>query len=204
MATVSPSQPWSYILELPRDARAPGIARVTLRAVLESYGMPELIERAQLLTCELVTNAYLHTAGPCSMRLHGWDGERLRVSVWDTSSVVPSLFGGAGHHGPGPGAEAGRGLLFVQLFADSWGSRTYDKRRFGKTLWFELKPPRHKAVASRRRPSSSPVGCTTCAELEADRRLAAAGDDKVRTEDATVAVRSHFRDAHLLPQGKTW
>lgn len=41
----------------------------------------------------------------------------------------------------------------------------------------------------------SPVGCAECAELEAARR-AAVGAAAV---DAMVAVRSHFRDAHLLP-----
>ncbi|MEU7131944.1 hypothetical protein [Streptomyces sp. NPDC046261] len=43
----------------------------------------------------------------------------------------------------------------------------------------------------------SPVGCAECAELEAVRR-AAVGAAAV---DAVVAVRSHFRDAHLLPAG---
>ncbi|MEU4210477.1 hypothetical protein AB0F13_10870 [Streptomyces sp. NPDC026206] len=50
--------------------------------------------------------------------------------------------------------------------------------------------------------ASSPVGCAECVELEAARRQAAAGGDRVRAEDATIAVRSHFRDAHLLPSGR--
>lgn len=52
--------------------------------------------------------------------------------------------------------------------------------------------------------SRSPVGCTECTELEAARRLAVAGDDQAEAEDATIAVRSHFRNVHLLPKETTW
>ncbi|MEU7136820.1 hypothetical protein [Streptomyces sp. NPDC046261] len=50
--------------------------------------------------------------------------------------------------------------------------------------------------------ASSPVGCGECARLEAARRAAAAGDDTDAADDATIAVRRHFRDAHLLPSGR--
>ncbi|MEU1307966.1 ATP-binding protein [Streptomyces cinnamoneus] len=200
MATVSASQPWSYTLELPRDPRAPGIARTTLQAVLHSHRMSELAETATLLACELVTNAYLHTEGPCSLRMHGRDGDQLRVAVWDTSPVVPPPFGGGAPKRNGTG-EAGRGLLLVRMCADSWGSRTYDKRRFGKTLWFELAHPRRAQAA--KATYASPVGCTECATLEAVRREAVRSGDTAKGVDATVAVRSHFRDAHLLPRRRT-
>ncbi|MEU7135294.1 ATP-binding protein [Streptomyces sp. NPDC046261] len=193
MATVSPAPPWSYILELPRDPRAPGIARVTTRAVLDSHGMTEIAADATLLTCELVTNAYLHTDGPCSLSLRGRPGAQLRVGVWDTSPVVPPPFDGAAAPGDrGPGGEAGRGLVLLRMCADSWGSRTYDKRRFGKMLWFELGHPQ-------RRMYRSPVDCGECVALEAVRRAAVAACDTAGAEDAAIAVRSHFRDAHLLP-----
>ncbi|GAA3061659.1 hypothetical protein FHS39_001222 [Streptomyces olivoverticillatus] len=52
--------------------------------------------------------------------------------------------------------------------------------------------------------SHSPVGCAECTELEAARRSAAAGDDHAKAEDATIAVRSHFRNAHLLPKENPW
>ncbi|GAA3048382.1 hypothetical protein GCM10020000_30810 [Streptomyces olivoverticillatus] len=51
--------------------------------------------------------------------------------------------------------------------------------------------------------SGSPVGCTECTELEAARREAVTHGDSERIVDATIAVRSHFRDAHLMP-GRTW
>ncbi|GGP59984.1 hypothetical protein [Streptomyces abikoensis] len=49
-------------------------------------------------------------------------------------------------------------------------------------------------------PSASPVGCAECARLDTARR--AAGEYGELTEaavDAMVAVRSHFREAHVLP-----
>ncbi|MFI9238318.1 hypothetical protein [Streptomyces sp. NPDC053079] len=48
----------------------------------------------------------------------------------------------------------------------------------------------------------SPVGCGECAQLEAARREAVAGGDAGEADDATIAVRRHFRDAHLLPGGR--
>lgn len=127
MVTVSPSEPWAYALQLPHDPRAPRIARVTLRAVLHSHGMGELIEMAELLSCEMVTNAYRHSNGPSSLRLRGLGEGRLRVSVWDTNPVIlPPFDKPPGALRPVPDLEptssdCGRGLLPVQLCADNWG-----------------------------------------------------------------------------------
>lgn len=201
MATVSPTPPWSYILELPRDPRAPGIARVTTRAVLDSHGMTEIASDATLLTCELVTNAYLHTDGPCSLSLRGRPGRQLRVGVWDTSPVVPPPFDGGTATDRSPVGEAGRGLVLLRMCADSWGSRTYDKRRFGKMLWFELAHSQRRMGGPRTGTGTykSPVDCGECVTLEAARRAAVTAGGKAAAEDAAIAVRSHFRDAHLLP-----
>ncbi|MEU3353283.1 hypothetical protein [Streptomyces sp. NPDC037389] len=49
-------------------------------------------------------------------------------------------------------------------------------------------------------PSASPAGCAECVRLDTARR--AAGEYGELTEaavDAMVAVRSHFRDTHVLP-----
>ncbi|GHF47526.1 hypothetical protein GCM10010218_31150 [Streptomyces mashuensis] len=47
--------------------------------------------------------------------------------------------------------------------------------------------------------AKSPVGCMDCVRLEAARRQAVAEcHDHDAVVDATVAIRSHFRDAHLL------
>ncbi|MEV6674011.1 DUF6255 family natural product biosynthesis protein [Streptomyces sp. NPDC051162] len=154
MDTVAKPHPWTYTLELPRDPRAPGIARATLRSVLHGHGMPELAEIAELLASELVTNAYVHTEGPSSMRVDGEEGDHLRVSVWDTCPRVPALFGGAAS-GTRGGAEGdgGRGLWLVRVLASAWGSDRGDAG--GKVLWFELdsegRPVRKNSVARRLR-----------------------------------------------------
>lgn len=97
MVTVSPldsrsPECWKYALRLPCDPRAARIARVTVRAILSSHGLHEIVDVTELLTSELVTNAYQHTKGPSSVRLVALGGGRLRVFVWDDSAYVPPPF----------------------------------------------------------------------------------------------------------------
>ncbi|MFI9236007.1 hypothetical protein [Streptomyces sp. NPDC053079] len=60
-----------------------------------------------------------------------------------------------------------------------------------------------EAAGIRGNPSAPPHGCADCTALEAARRAAAAGGDETAIADATVAVRGHFRSAHLLPAVRT-
>ncbi|HWU12343.1 MAG TPA: ATP-binding protein [Streptomyces sp.] len=137
MATVTP--PWAYTLQLPQDPRGPGIARATLRTVLAVHGMRDLIETAELLAGELVTNAYRHSSAPYSLRLRGAGRNRVRVGVWDSNPVIPEPFGGVPEE-PCALAERGRGLQIVRECAKSWGA--YPIRgglpgQGGKVLWVE-------------------------------------------------------------------
>jgi anti-sigma regulatory factor (Ser/Thr protein kinase) len=138
MATVTP--PWAYTLQLPQDPRGPGIARATLRTVLLVHGMRDLIDTAELLASELVTNAYRHSSGPYSLRLRGAGRNRVRVGVWDSNPVIPEPFGGGVPGEPCALAERGRGLRLVRECADAWGA--YPIRgglpgQGGKVLWVE-------------------------------------------------------------------
>ncbi|WP_190086491.1 ATP-binding protein [Streptomyces longisporoflavus] len=150
--TLSPAAPhppapevWSYALHLPHDPRAPRIARQTLRAVLAGYGLAELTDTAELLTSELVTNAYRHTEGPAALRLRGLTGGLgVRVGVWDTDPHVPPPF----RCPPGKlpplvrGAEGGRGLRLVAEWASAWGGFPLGDDLFGqrgKVLWVECR-----------------------------------------------------------------
>lgn len=142
MATVSPS--WSYTLQLPHDARAPGVARATLRTVLAAHGVPELTPTAELLASELLTNAHRHTCGPYALRLKAMESGRLRVAVWDTDPRVPPGFavaeGPALVAVPAEDAEGGRGLHLVRACADAWGVsvlRELGASKGGKLLWAE-------------------------------------------------------------------
>ncbi|MEU9283378.1 ATP-binding protein [Streptomyces sp. NPDC048275] len=148
MVTVSPqkseaSASWSYALQLPHDPLAPRIARVTLRAVLAGHRLPQLIDTAELLTSELVTNAYRHSTGPATLRLRALPGTRLRVSVWDANPYIPPPFDKrTGPLHPIPvGADGGRGLFLVCHYADAWGGYPLGDDLFGrggKLLWCEL------------------------------------------------------------------
>ncbi|MGW1843292.1 ATP-binding protein [Streptomyces sp. NPDC001966] len=137
-STVSP--PWTYTLQLPQDPRAPGVARATLRNVLRVHGMRELTETAELLASELVTNAYLYSSGPYSLRLRDAGRSRVRMSVWDTDPHIPAPFRW-GAPAPEELAERGRGLYLVTLYAECWGA--YPMRggglpgQGGKLLWVE-------------------------------------------------------------------
>lgn len=142
---ISFSEPWNYELCFPRDPRGPGIARVTLRAVLGTHGLQELVERAELLASELTTNAVCHTVGPASVRLH-WQHPALRVSVWDTKPARQPQRLGAYDETPlaSPQEEmtGGRGLLLLDVLADRWGVCTLGDGPWGlggKTVWFELR-----------------------------------------------------------------
>ncbi|NGO12257.1 ATP-binding protein [Streptomyces sp. HC44] len=148
MVTVSPpkseaSASWAYALQLPRNRLAPRIARVTLRAVLSGHGMAQLLDIAELLTSELVTNAYRYSTGPATLRLRALGDGRLRVSVWDTNPHIPPPF----DKRPGPlapvpaEADGGRGLFLVCHYADVWGGYPLGEDPFGpggKLLWCEL------------------------------------------------------------------
>ncbi|MFJ5533630.1 ATP-binding protein [Streptomyces sp. NPDC093261] len=137
--------PWHYELHFPRDPRGPGVARVTLRAVLGAHGLDELIDRAELLACELATNSVRHTKGSASVRLQ-WLHPVLRVSVCDSCPDLP-LVAGARPAPVGPHADGGRGLLILDALADRWGGRATHEGPWsgegGKTIWFELRlnPP---------------------------------------------------------------
>ncbi|MFI8089963.1 ATP-binding protein [Streptomyces sp. NPDC086080] len=145
MVTVAPPHPWVYALRLPHDPRAVRVARVTMRAALDGHGMQDVADAAELLTSELVTNAYRHTNGPASLRLTGLGGGRLRVGVWDSDPRIPAPFDRSGGDtvplAPS-GAESGRGLGLVREYADSWGGWVLGDdgpgRGAGKLLWFEV------------------------------------------------------------------
>jgi PAS domain S-box-containing protein len=110
----------------------PESARLARRAVAEALaeaGRPDLVDTAELLVSELVTNAVVHArtaidllvvAGP-----HG-----LRVSVHDDSPHLPSPRRYAA------GATTGRGLELVEVMSDRHG--TQPDLGVGKTVWFEL------------------------------------------------------------------
>ncbi|MFC9912613.1 ATP-binding protein [Streptomyces sp. NPDC127197] len=145
MVTVALPNTWVYALRLPHDPRAARVARMTVRAALDGHGMHEVLDVVELLTSELVSNAYRHTHGPASLRLTALGDGRLRVGVWDSHPHVPAPFGKSPRDRVRPApvdADSGRGLHLVQQYADAWGGWPLGdgplNRGAGKLLWFEV------------------------------------------------------------------
>src|SRR5436305_14399440 len=63
------SEPWEYSLRIPNDLRAVTVSRRTLRLILTMHGLIGLVDVAELLAAELVSNAVRHTKGPAELRV---------------------------------------------------------------------------------------------------------------------------------------
>lgn len=127
-------------IELVSSSTAPAEARQQVRAVLRVWGVPVEAETAELLTSELVTNAFLHDAGEwiaLSIRCcHGM----LRVDVHDSASGLPVQQAppGSPETTAADDAENGRGLTIVETLADEWG---FYRTATGKAVYFALSFP---------------------------------------------------------------
>ncbi|NAZ88206.1 SpoIIE family protein phosphatase, partial [Kineococcus indalonis] len=117
-------------LPLPGDVRAVAQARAFLRTALSAWDADALLDEAELVLSELVTNALVHTDAPGAVLLRYDRGaRRLTVNVHDRSTRHPL------ERHAGPEALGGRGLGIVQAVADSWGVSVAGD---GKTVWAEL------------------------------------------------------------------
>ncbi|MFD4598894.1 ATP-binding protein [Streptomyces sp. NPDC058464] len=128
---------WDYTLYVPNDLRAVTISRRTLRLILTMHGLIGLVDTAELLAAELVSNAVRHTKGPAALRVRRSPEGVVWIGAWDADPVPPEP----------PGSlevvtgleEAGRGLGLVVACADGWGwqpSARFGER--GKFVWCEL------------------------------------------------------------------
>ncbi|MFD9792185.1 ATP-binding protein [Streptomyces sp. NPDC059070] len=111
------------------DLTAVPEVRRALRELLGHWGHGEPVDVAELLICELVTNALVHTDhGAVVTATLAPAG--LRVEVHDFTPVLPEP-----HVPSADDGTHGRGLLLVQALADAWGVRAHEA---GKVVWFEL------------------------------------------------------------------
>ena len=123
---------------LPGDATTPAAARRFVRTALESVdGDPVVIDTAELLTTELVTNAIVHVGCKTQLFIRA-AGDVVRVEVTDPDDRLPSMAD------VDPEALNGRGLVIVNGLASAWGVTPTGGG--GKTVWFELSPLSHHDV----------------------------------------------------------
>ncbi|WP_329335225.1 ATP-binding protein [Streptomyces sp. NBC_00663] len=126
------SAPWEYTLYIPNDVRSVTVSRRTLRLILTMHGLIRLVDVAELLAAELVSNAVRHTKGPAALRVR-WAAGVLRIGAWDADPQPPESVSELGL------SEEGRGLVLIRACADLWGWQplSRDGRR-GKYVWCEL------------------------------------------------------------------
>ena len=103
------------------------------RRFLEENDCPvhhsRVLDEAQLLATELVTNAVAHGGPPITLRLTCDGTPGMLVAVTDGSPRAPVAQEASTE------ATSGRGVALVDLLSDAWG---VDTGRTGKTVWFHL------------------------------------------------------------------
>ncbi|MEV7415980.1 SpoIIE family protein phosphatase [Streptomyces sp. NPDC089919] len=107
-------------------------ARRQVRELLHDWADDEQVDAGVLMVSEMVTNVLMHTDGDAVLiaEISGDPGaRRLRVEVADGSDELPHK------RQPGEMASSGRGVLLMEMLADTWG---VDPRGEGKSIWFEL------------------------------------------------------------------
>jgi PAS domain S-box-containing protein len=105
-----------------------GQARRLVREVLIGADRRDIVDAAELVVSELVTNALLHTATMIDVTAHV-DDQGLLVHVADESVILPA------ERDHWALAGTGRGLTLVHQLTDEWGVTPL---RDGKAIWVRI------------------------------------------------------------------
>jgi anti-sigma regulatory factor (Ser/Thr protein kinase) len=125
-----PCYPLTSRLELGARPTAVPCARMITRQVIREWGLPDLVETAELLVSELATNAIRASQGLPEPTIRLWlvsDRSTLVIRVWDGNSEMPAVCEDADLD-----SECGRGLLLVEALSKDWGAY---RRGRGKVVW---------------------------------------------------------------------
>ncbi|WP_405583915.1 ATP-binding protein [Streptomyces sp. NBC_01190] len=120
------------VAKWPHDPKSVGRARRELRRALETWGLAEWTDRAELVLSELFSNSVRHVrspeGSPIETRYERLPGG-LRIEVRDAGAELPVL------QKPSADAESGYGLGLVEMLTDGrWGAGTRDGVA-GKVTW---------------------------------------------------------------------
>ena len=115
-------------LDVPEGAESVPTGRHFVTSVLGGAVEQTVVEAAELVATELLTNALLHGRPPVRLTVRCGDGT-ARIEVHDASSALPV------RPRETEDATTGRGLALVQALARRWGTVPAD---VGKLVWAEL------------------------------------------------------------------
>jgi anti-sigma regulatory factor (Ser/Thr protein kinase) len=127
--STTPRYPLTSHLELGARPTAVPCARMITKQAVREWELPDLVETAELLVSELVTNAIRASGGVPDPVIRLWlvsDRSNLVIRVWDGSGDLPVC------QDAGPDSECGRGLLLAEALSKDWG--VY-RRGHGKVVW---------------------------------------------------------------------
>ena len=106
-------------------------ARSLARRIVLEWGRCDLVDTAELLVSELVTNAIQASAGLRRPVVRLWlvaERDNIVIRVWDGSADMPT------RQDAGPESEHGRGLMLVGSLSKQWGACV---KPAGKVVWVQ-------------------------------------------------------------------
>jgi hypothetical protein len=138
-------------LTLTAAATAVGCSRAFIRCTLSRWRLGHVVDSAELVASELVTNSIKAVGATGIIPQHAPGGEiqaiqvrlvlagSLFVGVWDSDVNTPVL------REPDLDAESGRGLFLIDAVSKRWGVHRLESG--GKVVWSELDcaPPTTKS-----------------------------------------------------------
>jgi hypothetical protein len=140
-------QRWFATRGLGPGLDSPRAAREFTHTTLHAWDLGKVTEDASVIVSELVTNALRHglhrlpdDARPDPVELFFWQGSGLLFCAVTDPAADPPV-----PAGPGPFAEAGRGLHVIDALASAWGWGMVDAYR--KAVWAALRVPAPDAGA---------------------------------------------------------
>jgi anti-sigma regulatory factor (Ser/Thr protein kinase) len=109
---------------------APSQARRLVRRTVGDLVPEDVVETAELLVSELVTNAVVHGSGIIVVVID-CDDQHVSISVSDDEPAEPQI------QPERPMAIGGRGLRMIESLASAWGVRPRSDGP-GKQVWVQL------------------------------------------------------------------
>ncbi|MEU3779862.1 ATP-binding protein [Streptomyces sp900129855] len=176
-------KPWSlaFVAE-PEEVTA---LRRLMRLHLNLWGLPEVVQDAQLCVTELVSNVITHVgSGTPTTLAVSMNGAHLRIEIQDPDTrALPTLLQS------GVDSEGGRGMALVDATAVRWGVELHGDR---KVTWCELAPESDSPVSTHDSPRVSRAeGLLELYRAEVASGVTIAGSQRLslaRAEEAAIAI----------------